>query len=554
MTINEYIEKVKKKYNNFYDYSKTYFRKREDRITIICPKHGEFTLIARNHLEGAICPQCKKEELHNKNIKRLKEKFYKKCDELYNGFYDYSKSIFESREDNIIVICPKHGEFTINVRSHMGGAICPKCRNLIKNKKPKLTTEEFIKKCIKKYSNKFTYENTIFIDYNTPTKVTCKIHGEIEIIPKHFLYDSKFGCKYCSVDSTTLTYEDFIEKAREIHGDKYDYSKVEYNGNKNKVCIICPKHGEFWMTPNAHLSQKQNCPKCNNHISKWELEINDFIKSINVEIDTNNREILDGKEIDILISSFNVGIECDGLIYHSELYNKDKNYHITKTNIAKEKNIQLIHIFEDEWLYKKEIVKSRLNNLFYKNEYKIYARKCQINIVSNKDVKIFLENNHIQGYVPSKINLGLYYNDELVSLMTFGNLRKCLGSDSKEQHYELLRFCNKLNTSVIGGASKLFNYFKKNFNPKEIISYCDLRWSNGNLYEVLGFNLSHISKPNYFYVNNGKRENRFNYRKDKLIEQGFDKNKTEHEIMLDRGYYRIYDCGCKVYKYIVNKC
>lgn len=554
MTIEEYIDKASKKHNNFYDYSKVSFDKREDRITIICPKHGEFTLIARNHLNGAICPQCKKEELHNKNVDGLKRRFFTQCEKLYNGFYDYTKSVFENREDNIIVICPKHGEFTINVRCHMEGAICPECRKLIKKKKNKLTTEQFIEKCIKKYNDNFTYENTIFIDYNTPTKVTCKIHGEIEIIPKHFLYDSKYGCKYCNVDLQTLTNEDFIKNAKEIHGDKYDYSKVEYKGNKNKVCIICPKHGEFWMSPNAHLSQKQNCPKCNNHTSKWEVEINDYIKSINVEIEKNNRKCLDGKEIDILIPSFNIGIECDGILYHSELYNNDKNYHINKTNLAKEKNIKLIHIFEDEWMYKKDIVKSRLKNIFHKNDYKIYARKCQINIVSNNDVKSFLENNHIQGYVHSKINLGLYYNGELVSLMTFGNLRKCLGSDSKEHHYELLRFCNKLNTSVIGGANKLFNYFKNNFNPKVIISYCDLRWSDGKLYEILGFNLNHISKPNYFYVNNGKRENRFNYRKDKLIEQGFDKNKTEHEIMLERGYYRIYDCGCKVYKYIVNEC
>ena len=474
------------------------------------------------------------------------EIFIEKAKRIHGDKYDYSKVEYVNCSTKVCIVCSKHGEFWQTPNKHLCGCGCPKCAGKGKNK------EYFLEKAKEIHGDKYDYSKVEYVNWNTKVCIICPNHGEFWQSPEKHI-SQKHQCPKCS-NRVKLTNDEFIDRAKQVHGDKYNYSKVKYINCDTKVCIICPKHGEFWMTPNAHLSQKQNCPKCNNHISKWELEINDYIKSINVEIDTNNREILDGKEIDILISSFNVGIECDGLIYHSELYNKDKNYHITKTNIAKEKNIQLIHIFEDEWLYKKEIVKSRLNNLFYKNEYKIYARKCQINIVSNKDVKIFLENNHIQGYVPSKINLGLYYNDELVSLMTFGNLRKCLGSDSKEQHYELLRFCNKLNTSVIGGASKLFNYFKKNFNPKEIISYCDLRWSNGNLYEVLGFNLSHISKPNYFYVNNGKRENRFNYRKDKLIEQGFDKNKTEHEIMLDRGYYRIYDCGCKVYKYIVNKC
>ena len=136
--------------------------------------------------------------------------------------------------------------------------------------------------------------------------------------------------------------------------------------------------------------------------------------------------------------------------------------------------------------------------------------------------------------------------------MTFGNLRKNLGSTSKEGCYELLRFCNKLNTTVVGGASKLFKHFLKEYKPKEVISYCDRRWSEGNLYEMLGFEFSHNSKPNYFYVINGKRENRFKYRKDILVKEGFDPNKSEHEIMLERGIYRIYDCGCKVYKYVNN--
>ena len=114
--------------------------------------------------------------------------------------------------------------------------------------------------------------------------------------------------------------------------------------------------------------------------------------------------------------------------------------------------------------------------------------------------------------------------------------------------YELLRFCNKLNTTVVGGASKLLKHFIKTVNPKSIISYADKRWSNGNLYEKLGFIHTHDSKPNYFYIVNNKRENRFSYRKDILVKEGYDKTKTEHEIMLERKIYRIYDCGCMVFR------
>jgi len=213
----------------------------------------------------------------------------------------------------------------------------------------------------------------------------------------------------------------------------------------------------------------------------------------------------------------------------------------------------LIHIYEDNWLYKRDIVKSIILNLIGKTPNKIYARKCKLRTVDNKLVREFLEYNHIQGFLGSKVKLGLFYEDKLISLMTFGTLRKNLGQKSKEGSWELLRFCNKLNTNVIGGASKLFKHFINNYQFESIISYADRSWSKGNLYEKLGFKLSHETKPNYHYIDkiNIIRINRFNFRKDKLISEGFDTTKTEHEIMLERGYYRIYNSGS--YKFIYFK-
>ena len=137
--------------------------------------------------------------------------------------------------------------------------------------------------------------------------------------------------------------------------------------------------------------------------------------------------------------------------------------------------------------------------------------------------------------------------------MTFSKLRKNLNGNNEENVYELLRFSNKLNTIVVGGASRLLNYFIKNVQPKKIISYADKRWSNGSLYEKLGFKHIRDSKPNYYYIVNDKRENRFNYRKDVLVKEGYDNSKTEHQIMKERKIYRIYDCGCMVYEMNPNK-
>src|SRR5574344_17128 len=169
--------------------------------------------------------------------------------------------------------------------------------------------------------------------------------------------------------------------------------------------------------------------------------------------------------------------------------------------------------------------------------------------ISQREAKEFLTNNHIQGNVNSSIRYGLFYNGELVSVMTFGKLRKNLGSTSEEGHYELVRFCNKLHCNVIGGASKLLHHFIREFNPKRIISYADKRWSNGEMYVKLGFEHLRDSKPSYFYSLHGKtRENRFKYRKDILVSEGYDKNKSESQIMRERGYSRIYDCGCMVFE------
>ena len=295
------------------------------------------------------------------------------------------------------------------------------------------------------------------------------------------------------------------------------------------------------------------CRKCYPLVKNSKLEevVRDFLNENNIKHIDNNRKILNGKEIDLLIDESKLGIEIDGNYYHSELGGeKDKKYHINKTKLAFEKNIKLIHIFEDEILYKKEIVLSRLSNLLKINKIKIYGRKCIIKVVSKKDSKLFLNENHIQGDSIDKIRLGLYYGDELVSLMTFGSIRKIMGGTNIDGNYELTRFCNKLNSNVIGGFSKLFNFFIKNNNPIKVITYADIRWSGLNeldtVYAKNGFKYVGNTPPNYWYLKVGEYNNRyhrFNFRKDILIKEGFDSRLTEFEIMKLKGYDRIWDCG-----------
>lgn len=294
------------------------------------------------------------------------------------------------------------------------------------------------------------------------------------------------------------------------------------------------------------------CNPINNHISDFQNKITLFISSIyNDEILINKKN---GKfEIDIFLPKLKIGFECNGLWWHSEIY-REKEYHINKINYFKEKNITIINIWEDWWKYKQDIVKSIILNKLNMNTNKIYARKTNIKeIFDNNLIKNFLEKNHIQGFVGSTIKLGLFFENNLISLMIFGKRRIALGKKNiNNEEYELLRFCSKLNTNVIGGASKLFNYFINNYNYSSITTYADLSISNGKLYEKLNMNFISTTQPNYSYFHKdiGIRINRFNFRKDILIKQGFDSNKTESEIMRQRNYYKIYDCGNLKYDYI----
>lgn len=220
---------------------------------------------------------------------------------------------------------------------------------------------------------------------------------------------------------------------------------------------------------------------------------------------------------------------------------KDYEYTI---NFRKESNqyCKTLIIYEDQFKNNLPIIKSRLNSILGKNKI-IYARKCIIRKLNSKISKSFLNENHMQGSTVSKYNYGLYYNDELVSIMTFGDLRKSLGQLSKESEYELLRFCNKLNYNIVGGASKLLNHFIKKQTPKNIISYADYSWSDGGVYEKLGFNKIKNTTPGYWYIVNDKREHRYKYNKQNLVKMGYDINKTEKEIMTSLNIPIFYDCG-----------
>jgi len=275
-----------------------------------------------------------------------------------------------------------------------------------------------------------------------------------------------------------------------------------------------------------------------------ENEIINLLDEWNINYIRNDRKILNGKELDIYIPSHKIAIEFNGLWWHSELH-KDKKYHLDKKIKCENQNINLIHIWEDDWNSKKDIVISRLKTLLGLYDRKIGARKCIVKEIDAKTSFSFLEENHLQGGINSSIKYGLFYNNELVSVMTFGKLRKGLGQKNTDNKWELYRFCSLKNTLVNGSFSKMLSYFEKNVNPKELLTYANRDWSDrDNVYEKNGFEFQNYTDINYWYFKDiYKRYHRFQFRKDVLVKSGKDINKTEKEIMYDDGWNIIWDCG-----------
>ena len=354
------------------------------------------------------------------------------------------------------------------------------------------------------------------------------------------------------------------------------FSKEEYNGVKEYVrypfkCNKCGEEFEDYLY-SANVPRFPNCYDGWNQVgsSEKEKDVANFVEEIlseSEEVIKNDRDVLNGKELDIFIPSLDIAIEFDGLYWHSELQGeKNKDYHLEKTQVCEDKGIQLIHIFENEWTRKRDIVKSRLRHILgASNQTPIYARNCSVKKIENDQKKEFLENHHIQGAGRSKVKLGIFYgeffNSRLVGVMTFGTPSVAQGhkEDKRGEQWEMKRFT--LSRPVVGGAGKLFKHFTRNFDCAKVKTYADRRWSTklDNVYEKIGFEHVGSSEPNYYYFQREKGvsqelKHRFNFRKNVLDEKldSFDAGLTEWENMQRNGYDRIWDCGHLKYRWSRN--
>ena len=363
LTTEEFIEKAKKVHGNKYDYSKVVYKNNRTKICIICPIHGEFWQLPSFHLNGCNCPKCK-----GKNI--TTEEFVRKANIIHHNRYDYSKVNYIDNKTKVCIICPIHGEFWQTPSNHLSNHGCPLCKTEKISKNNSSSIEDFIKKAKKIHGDKYDYSKVKYKNTSTKVEIVCPIHGSFWQSPNSHL--SNNGCSKCSKKNKHTT-EEFIQLAKKIHGDKYDYSKVEYVQNNKKVCIICPIHGEFWQTPDAHINGNQGCPICKE--SKLEKEIRLFLNENNIKYTQRKTfEWLKKERLlhyDFFLNDYNIAIECQGLQHFKAVNHfggikqllKQQDYDLFKKVKSKEHNIKLLYYADKK--YSNEIITDKNKILNY---------------------------------------------------------------------------------------------------------------------------------------------------------------------------------------------
>jgi hypothetical protein len=261
--VDAFIQKANEVHDNKYDYSKVQYNKASEKVIIICIEHGEFLQTPNGHLGGAGCRKCST-QINSDKARKTIEEFIKESIEVHGEIYDYSKVEYKKTGEDVIIICREHGEFLQTPNSHLSGSGCKFCSGCYKS-----NTQEFIIKSIKIHGDKYDYSK---VEYNTAIEkvlIICRQHGEFSQSPNCHLGGA--GCSKCGYKMTIFSTEEFIIKANELHGEIYDYSKVDYNKMAEKVIIICREHGEFEQTPSNHITHCQGCQKCaGNYLSNTE--------------------------------------------------------------------------------------------------------------------------------------------------------------------------------------------------------------------------------------------------------------------------------------------
>lgn len=377
------------------------------------------------------------------------------------------------------------------------------------------------------------YQKDHAVEINEKIKTTCQL---------------KYGSDYPRQNKNVM--DKFTQMFFVKHGVNFPSQMIDHQEKRKHTCV--ETYGFDHPVKSQEIQQKirDTCIEKYgrypvNCFGKTENDIKQFITHLGLKC-YSDRTFLNGKEIDIYIPDKNLAIEYCGLFWHNEMSPcpRDKKYHFEKYKLLEKQNIRLITIFEDEWIQKEAICRSAILAILGVFSQRIPARKCSLEKIDISKAKEFLDENHLQGGVRNGIACGLFFENKLVAVVTYGKHHR-----QNQIGVVITRFCTLKNTQIIGGISKLFSHIKKDLNNENIISWSDNRWSEGNIYKNLGFELMQELPPDYSYYKFGSLAKRRSKQSMKKSNTGCPKEITERDWCIDNGYVRIWDCGKKRWEY-----
>ena len=523
-------------------------RTREGKIRVLCATHGEFFQAPNKHMIGRGCPKCVGRGVS-------------KRDQLEGRYpsHDWSHVPDDiGTRDVLMVRCGVHGEtrsrFNRLMQRREGLSPCSKCSIEARGLKKRISFDTLKARIMAVHGDRVSLISYSGLSADKAV-FACHTHGEFSAKPLDVC--NGHGCPICALEvrktwiraNLKTTPEDFVTKARGVHGDTYDYDLDTYTLTTERVRIICKEHGEFWQIARNHTTLAAGCPRCAISVSKGEDAVASFLSGLGVEVVRRERDILNGRELDIYLPEHRLGIEFNGLYWHGELH-KDADYHRNKLLRAREAGIRLVMIFEDELLFKEAQVKAQLVR-HVRGVDLVGARKTQIVELPWAEAKAFFDKYHLQGAgKPAKVAYALVYKGEVVSVMSFGRERFSGGSGA----FEIYRYCNKDGLGVIGGLRRLVGRFLRDHKDvHKIVTYADLRWGPGVAFGRAGFSPVGETDPGYFWCKRDMRYSRQRFQKHKLeaMLEVYDPEKTEVENCHRNGYWRIYDCGMSKWELMV---
>ncbi len=346
------------------------------------------------------------------------------------------------------------------------------------------------------HGDTYDYSRVQYVNTHTHVEILCKLHGPFRQKPLNHLQGE--GCPECWEDrrrgfgaaKTVEFKETFAERAAKVHDGLYAIVKAPERAH-DTVVLHCVKHGEFEQKAFSHLAG-HGCYRCGPYSNKAQKGLTAFVESLGVKVEVDNRTILGGPHIDIWVAEKNIGIEYHGSYWHTT--ERVGTKHRKKWELAEAAGVRLLQIFDFEWLERQGAVKNRLRAMLGKTDL-IAARKCDIRKVSPQEASDFFHRVHTQGGGSrAMVAFGLYVGEHMVACASFGPPR----TDTTGCEWELYRYAS--TGRVQGGFQRLFKAFIENQNPMKVLSYCDLRWGNGDLYKHAGFTLDGVTKPDFWYT------------------------------------------------------